>query len=128
MKEDNRGSFTLEAVFVMLIIIGIVFTLLYVSFYCMEQVRVEGEFRNNIRSETETSSIKGLLGKGELVKMTEWNMWCSGYQMNYEVSGRFPFTEQYLNNGYGGFTVDVRRCSKDAAEFVRMYDILISKR
>lgn len=128
IKEDNRGSFTLEAVFVMLIIIGVTFSLLYVSFYCMEEVCVEEEFRSNIRTETETSSVKGLLGKGELRKKTEWNVWCSVCQMNYQISGKFPFTKQYLNNGYGEFIVDVRRCSREAAEFVRMYDVLKNKR
>lgn len=117
----NKGSFTIEAVFVMLIIVGVVMTMLYVTMYCCDKVTMECRVREYLKGENREKNFKGQLGQGVLEKTEKTE------RLKYHIKVKYPLTERYLENGFTTFKIEVRRYGKNVCDFVRKYDAVRSK-
>ena len=124
MRINNVGSFTVEATFVMVIIIGLVMALLFVALHCFDRINIECQIRNHIKSSIPEKSYKGVLGSGELKKKGELDFFCESYLLKYEVPFMYPLSQQYVENQFTKTDINIKLCKRVAADTVRMYDAL----
>lgn len=126
-RNNNKGNFTVEATFVMLIIMGVILSILFVTLYCTDCTILESTLRKQIRNDNAKGTISGLLGEGDVRNTSGWDIWCATYEVKYDVGIQYPFTEEYLGNEFEKVTANVTICDKDTCEFIRMYEALRSK-
>lgn len=127
IKVNNAGSFTIEATFIMVILIGIIMAMLYVSLYCFDRINVGCEAIINVKSESPEKNYIGQLGRGELSKKKELNYFYSEYKLDYNIPIRFLLSENYVNNQFSNFRVLIRVCNKKASDTTWMYDAIKSE-
>lgn len=125
--KDNKGNFTVEATFIMLIIIGVILAVLYVALYCTDCSILNSKLKKQVRKENINGTVNGLLGEGNITKTSEWGIWCSTYEIKYHVGMELGFIEKYLDKGFFEGAACVTICQKDACEFIRMYEALRNK-
>lgn len=120
---DDRGSFTVEASFVMVIILGIIISILFMMLYCFERVCIECEARNNIKYEEVKKDYQGQLGKGEWRKVLDLDIMVLEYKLGYHVLITYPFTKEYIENSFTHYNAVIRSCESKASDMIRMYDV-----
>lgn len=125
---NDKGSITIEAVFVMPIIIGVVFSLLFISFYCFDHMYIECQLRSKVRSEDGGKVIEGILGQGNIINNTKLDLFRSSYEVNYVIALRYPFTNEFIGPEYQNLKVELNVCERNSCDFVRKYDSLVRKR
>lgn len=121
VRIDNTGSFTIEAVFVVVIIVGVVMTMLYVTMYCYDQVTMECKVWEHMKDDNKEDVCVGQLGTGQIRDSGTVG------RLDYRILIKYPLTQEYLQNQFTKFTVKVRVYDKRVCEFVRMYDAIKSK-
>lgn len=126
LRINNTGSFTIEAVYVILILVGIIFSMLYILFYSFDQVNIECKARQDIEKGKKTGTYIGQLGQGTL-KMSNLNILESVYEVEYRIPMKFPLTKQYVENRFTKFHVVIPISEGEAADFVRKYDAVRSE-
>ncbi|SET28960.1 hypothetical protein [[Clostridium] polysaccharolyticum] len=123
MLLNDRGSFTVEASFVMVIILGIIISILFMMIYCFERVCLECDARNNIKYEEKKECYQGQLGKGEWEKAFDLDIMVLEYKLGYYISVTYPFTEKYIENSFTHYNAVIRSCERKASDMIRMYDV-----
>ena len=93
LQLDNRGTFTVEVVFVMAIIIGVILSLLFVIMFCFDRINVECKVRRDINCSVSSKLYEGQLGKGRLEAAKEVDPFCSVCRLEYRVAIVYPFTK-----------------------------------
>lgn len=125
---NNKGSITIEAVFVMPIIIGVCFSLLFISLYCFDHMYIECQLRSKVRGEESGKVIDGILGQGNIINNTKLDLFRSSYEVNYVIALRYPFTNEFIGQEYQNLKVKLNVCERNSCDFVRKYDSLVRKR
>lgn len=143
-KNAQRGSMTIEAVFVMVIILAVVFLLLYFCFYSMDGVKMRCEFlyqiingqEEAVRKGEKTADIEKLVKnhfkQGIIMKQLQSIDSKAGirtltYRMNLKVISVYPLIRKVF--GVGNNRADITACfnRSDACEIVRMYQAFMMK-
>lgn len=127
IKISNSGNFTVESTFVMVILIGIIMAMLYVSLYCFDRINVGCEAKMSVKSGSPEKSYTGQLGSGKLSKKKELNYFYAEYRLDYNIPIRFLLSEDYVDNQFSNFRVQIRVCNKKASDTIWMYDAIKSE-
>lgn len=124
IKINNTGSFTVESTFIMVMLIGIIMAMLYVSLYCFDRINVGCEARINVKGGSPEKNYTGQLGRGELTKKKELDYFYSEYRLDYDIPIRFLLSEDYVDNQFSNFRVLIRVCNQKASDTIWMYDAI----
>lgn len=128
LSLNNQGSITFEAVFVMPIIIGVIFSLIFISLYCFDHIYIECQLRSQVRDKKSEKVIEGILGQGSIMDNSKLDFFRSSYKLDYEIISKYPFTSYFLGAGCHKLNVELTICERDSCEFVRKYDALVKVR
>lgn len=143
-QNAQKGSMTIEAVFVMIIILAIIFLLLYFCFYCMDGVKIRTEFLYQIMNAQEEAErngeknveiekvVKNNFSQGIVVKKIQSINSKEGirtltYEMNLKAISVYPIIRSVFGTGDNRMKVKVCFNRSDPCEIVRMYQAFMVK-
>ncbi len=124
---NNKGTFTVEAVFIMLIITGVILAMLYVIMYSFDRINLECTLRDDVHNNIQKQSYEGQLGNGILQPKNKLDFLNSDYILDYKISFVFPLTNEYIQNQFLRMYIRVRTCKNNAADTVRYFDAIKNK-